>query len=195
MSSNLIRWGGLAAMLGGALFVVLLSIQPFVGESHALFHTLSVPPFALLALGIAGLYLRQKERFGWLGKVGFYLPFTGFALMAVGGLTIIFVEVVFGAGSTPGWLDAIVHMVAFLLVIVGSVLFAVAILRASVLPKGGAWLLIIGLVLFLGVDAGGGESPWLVVLPSALFGAGWAWLGYVLWSGKEEPVRQAARAS
>ncbi len=187
MSSNLIRWGGLAAMLGGALFVVLLSIQPFVDESHVLSHAPAVPTYALLALGIVGLYLRQKRRFGLLGKVSFSLTFTGFALIAIGGLAIILVEVLAGTGSTPGWLDGIVHRVGGLSMIIGTVLFAIATLRANVLPRGGALLIIIGLLMFVGTRFGGVESDWLKSVPAVLFGAGWAWLGYALWSGKEEP--------
>jgi hypothetical protein len=67
-----------------------------------------------------------------------------------------------------------------LAVIRGSVLFGVATLRAKLLPGGGAWLLIAGPLLLLVMLFGSVRDVRLFTLSSALFAAGWAWLGYEL---------------
>src|SRR5262249_57125129 len=73
----------------------------------------------------------------------------------------------------------------------GYVAFGVAMLRAGVLPRGGAWLLIVGVVLAILPPEPVGPVPWAgLVAGGVLFGAGEVWLGYALWSG--EP-RQTAR--
>jgi hypothetical protein len=82
-----------------------------------------------------------------------------------------------------------------LLYSVGSVLFGIATFRANILPRGGALLLIFGGPLwFFGLpffsSLINGSEDWLLVLPAmvpaALFGGGWALLGYALLSEKGE---------
>ncbi len=190
-SSNLIRWGGLAAVLAGALFIVEAVAVPFIGDSHWGFHALDAPPHALLAVGLAGLYLWQTRqgRFGWLGTVGFILVVTACVVIALGGLAIVFVD---GVLKAPvGVLDAI-HPVELLLII-GSVLFSMATMRANVLPSGGALLIIVGALGFFGIAFAGVGPEWLISVAVAILGAGWAWLGYALWSESGESAQQPKR--
>lgn len=194
-STDMIRWGGPAAMLGGLLFVVYAVGTNFIGESHALYHTLNAPPNALLAVGIVGLYLyaRQRGRFGKLGTVGFYLCAIVFALEAVGGVAIIAAETMFG-GAFVDALDIIHPMV--LLLMVGTVLFGVAALRAGTLPRGGALLLVVVPLLMIGSLFLLGGPEWAFTGGMALFGIGWAWLGYGLLSrqrGESIQARPAVR--
>ncbi|CAN5802985.1 MAG: hypothetical protein ACR2FR_08900 [Rubrobacter sp.] len=179
-SSNLIRWGGRAAVLAGALFIVEAVVVPFIGDSHWGFHALDAPPHALLAVGLVGLYLWQTRqgRFGWLGTVGFILIVAACVVIALGGLAIIFVD---GVLKAPvGVLDTI-HPVELLLLI-GSVLFSMATMRVNVLPSGGALLIIVGALGFFGIAFAGVGPEWLISVAVAILGAGWAWLGYALWS-------------
>lgn len=192
-SSNLIRWGGLAAVLAGVLFFVEAVVVPFIGDSHWGFHALDAPPHALLAAGLVGLYLWQTRqgRFGWLGTVGFVLIVTACVVIAVGGLAIVFVDGVLR--SPVGVLDAI-HPVELLLLI-GSVLFSMATIRANVFPSGGALLIIVGALVFFGIAFAGVGPEWLISLAVAIFGAGWAWLGYDLWSQSGESAQQPKRVT
>jgi hypothetical protein len=190
-SSNLIRWGGLAAVLAGALFIVEAVVVPFIGDSHWGFHALDAPPHALLAVGLVGLYLWQTRqgRFGWLGTVGFILIVTASVVIALGGLAIIFVD---GVLKAPvGVLDTI-HPVELLLLI-GSVLFSMATMRVNVLPSGGALLIIVGALGFFGIAFAGVGPEWLISVAVAILGAGWAWLGYALWSESGELAQQPKR--
>ena len=73
------------------------------------------------------------------------------------------------------------------LLLLGLLLFGAAVVRAGRLPGGGAWLLIAAaLTNVLGILAtiisGGTLGGWVFLVPTVLFGLGWAWLGYGLWS-------------
>ncbi len=192
---NLVRWSALAAMAGGVLFAGAITLTNFV-ESHTAFHVIDAPPYILLTAGLVGLYVRQAGYFGWLGKAGFYLTMAGFAMVVLLGLTVIIVESGGGQGGLPAWLGSDVHdLTPLLLVIVGSIFFGAATLRAGVLPRGGALLLILGPLAYLVVGFGGIENVWLLTVPGYLFGVGWVWLGYVLWSERAGAVRQAQDVS
>ncbi len=190
-SPSLIRWGGPATALAGALFIVEAVAVPFIGDSHWGFHALDFPAHAFLAVGLVGFYLWQKrqERFGWLGTVGLILIVAASVVIAIGGLAIVFIDGVLRA--PVGVLDAI-HPVE-LLVIIGAVLFGMATMNVNVLPSGGALLIIVGALGFFGISFAGVGPEWLISVAVAILGAGWAWLGYALWSESGELARQPKR--
>ena len=166
-------------------------VVPFIGDSHWGFHALDAPPHALLAVGLIGLYLWQTRqgRFGWLGTIGFILIVTACVVIALGGFAIVFVD---GVLKAPvGVLDAI-HPVELLLLI-GSVLFGMATMRENVLPSRAALLIIIGALGFFGIAFAGVGPEWLISVAVAILGAGWAWLGYALWSESGELAQQSQR--
>ncbi|MGH3088293.1 MAG: hypothetical protein ACRDSJ_13350 [Rubrobacteraceae bacterium] len=184
-SSGLARWGGSAALLGGLLLVVYAvgtaMIPDSVGESagHALYHVFNAPPNALLAVGIAGLYvyLRRGGRFGIVGKVGFWMCAVVFALTAVGGVGIIVSEMTLG-GAGVAVLDIIHPML--LLLMLGAILFGIGALRAGDLPRGGAIIVLAAPIALLATFFAGVEAEWAFSAGMAVFGLGWAWLGYGL---------------
>src|SRR5438067_13431999 len=78
-ASNLIRWTGLAAVVGGSLFV---GIQPFhpaetlasvTTPAWAIVHYVGFAMCLFNLLGIAGIYARQVDKAGWLGLAGLLL--------------------------------------------------------------------------------------------------------------------------
>jgi hypothetical protein len=92
-ASNLVRFGGLAAMVGGALFVVaeLLGLPTLNEEAYS--ETVTTTSYAIqqllfllgvvfVLLGLVGLYVRQSEAAGTLGLVGFLVAFAGTVLIA-----------------------------------------------------------------------------------------------------------------
>lgn len=201
MSSNLIRWGGPAAILGGALYVATFGVAvliygvfaeqtegTFLG-AHAFIHSLDTPMFALLVLGAVGVYARQRDRLGKVGKVGFYVTLAGFGLSVVGGLTIIAVGLAVSDEATLGVLDVITHPLAHLVYAVGSLIFGIATFRAGVLPSGGALLAAVGpiwLFALFNLGFGDGQSFLLVFVPVVVTGLGWIWLGYALLSERKD---------
>lgn len=185
-------------MLGGLLFVIyavgtplIYASAPAFGDSsagHAVYHVFNAPPNALMFLGVIGLYLYLRDRggFGIVGKVGFYICATVFALTAMGGLAIITSETALGgAGVTV--LDIIHPMV--LLLMLGTVLFGVGALRSDGLPRGGAMILIVVPVLMVASLFALGGPEWAFAGGMSLFGVGWVWLGYGLSSRQEETLQ------
>lgn len=182
-SSDVIRLGALAALVGGVYFIVAAALTNFV-ESRVAYNAIEAPAYAVLVLGLVGVHASQVGRFGTLGKVGFYVALAGLALTAFCDLAIVLIEAVSGPDTAPGWLDDFLYIRGLLLTIFGSVLFGIAIFRANVLPRGAALLLIIGPLLDLGMIFGGVGNVWLLTVPEVLFGAAWAWLGYAILSGR-----------
>ena len=191
-SPNLIRWGGLAALLAGVFFIVEATAGPFIGDFHWAFHTIDAPAHALLAVGVVGLYLwqRRQEPFEWLGTVGVILIVTASVLITLGGLVLIYIDGVLGTEAEG--LNNIVHPLE-ILVVIGAVLFGMATMRVHVLPRGGALLIIIGALVYLGIKIVGVGPEWLISVAVAIFGAGWVWLGQALWSESGESVQQPKR--
>lgn len=197
---SLIRRAGPAAMLGGALYFFAFGAAyliysvfeeqargTFFGQ-HAFIHMLDAPMFALLALGAVGVFLRQKDRLGKLGKAGFFLTFVGFGLSMVGGLTIIVVGLAVSDEATLGILDMITHPAAHVLYAIGSLIFGIATYRAGVLPRVGTLLMAVGPIwLFASFMAGLGNTVLPIVVPVAVTALGWMWLGYALFAETREP--------
>jgi hypothetical protein len=192
-SPNFIRWGGFAALLAGAFYIVEAAAAPFLEDYHWAFHALDAPAHALLAVGLVGLYLwqRSQEPFEWLGTVGVILIVTASVLITLGGLVLIYIDGVLGTEAEV--LNDIVHPLE-LVVMIGAVLFGMATMRVDVLPSGGALLIIIGALVYFGIKIVGVGPEWLISVAVAISGAGWAWLGYALWSESGESVQQPKRA-
>lgn len=207
-SSNLIRWGGLAAVLAGASFIAAdllsLSISPkfpssvsLGSEAYAIQSVLKLIGAALLLLGLFGLHAHQVGTAGPLGTAGFLTAFSGTAL-AVGSFweTAFFAPAMAAADpagfealqAPPGRLAGafVVTMAAF---VVGWILFGVVAWRARVYPRAAALLLIFGLPLALG-------TLLVVGFPTGVFfSVAVAWSGYTLWAEKGTLVGQPARVS
>ena len=95
-SSNLIRWGGLAAMLGGMLWIIGAVIHASkprgcvaeecafrpMRESGALDGILTLLSLLLFAVGVMGLVIlaRSAGRFGKMGKAGVVIAAKGHRL-------------------------------------------------------------------------------------------------------------------
>jgi hypothetical protein len=188
-SAGFVRWSAVAAMAGGAVSILFT----FLGEESWAHVPVDAARYALLVVGIVGIYLhlRPSTGFGRLGAVGFYVCLLVFALVAILDLGIIINE---GVEETYIALGPVRGP----LLMVGLVLFGAATLREGSLPGGESWLLIAAaLTNVLGVVAmivsGGTMGAWVFILPTVLFGLGWAWLGYGLWSESRASAEQPSR--
>jgi hypothetical protein len=189
----MIRYGGPAAIVGGAMhvlaFVAVYLIYfayaeeakgTFFGE-HAFIHMIDATMFALLALGAIGVYLSQSGRLGRIARAGFWLTLAGFGISVVGGLTIIVVGLAVSDEATLGVLDVITHPLAQLLYTLGSAIFGVALFRKGTLPKMGALLVAVGpLALFALFMAGFQQAIVPITTAVVATGLGWAILGHAL---------------
>lgn len=200
-SLALIRWGALAAVLSGALWIVgeLLYLIPSLRETNAplaapgayFFQSLLFLVGGVLLLGgLLGLYAKHLGAWGTLGTAGFLVAFVGTAL-AVGSLwsnTIIIPAVVdLVPEEALETLPPIVlfgEITSWGLFTIGWLLLGVAILRAGLYPRLAAILLAVGAVI--------GFIP----VPFALipFAAAVAWLGLLsLRTGGGVSVEQPSR--
>ena len=202
MLSNLVRWSGLAAMAGGALYALFLFFHP-PNEPSGMDDVLWVPvhvvwlvSIVLVLLGLVGLYVRYADQTGSLGLAAFVVAFLGNTLLVAGSFIDAFVipvlalkfPVVFEDPPVP---LSIALSLTYLLFVLGYVLLGTAIVRSGVLPRWAGLMLAVGAPLFaVGVAT---VQP-LTVVGAVLFGVGWAWLGYMMVSGQSVAVQQTARA-
>jgi hypothetical protein len=181
-SSKLLRLGGLAAVLGAVLLIIVglaqLVLNLFFLDPGAVSESAMTALYAqsalgllghvLLALGLIGLYIRQSEATGVFGLVSFLMIFLGMAL-------------------PPGfeWGAVLTNL--------GWALFGVASLQARVYPRPAAILLIIGAVLtgvfnnLLVALVAGGPGDVLIYMSvgaEILGNVAIVWLGYALFSGR-----------
>ncbi len=208
-TSNLIRCAGLAAIVGGILFVVMQAIHPpetlasVTTAAWTTVHYMGVAMCVFTLVGIAGIYLRQVEETGWLGLAGFVLlglmwtltaafQFAeGFILPPLAAEAPRFVEGFVGipAGAASevslGMLPT-VNSLAGVMYLLGGLLLGSATFRAGVLPRWAGAALAAGTVAPLVLTLLLPHE--LVRLAAVPMGLALAWLGYALWSERREPT-------
>ena len=174
IQSALIRWGGLAGVAAGLLYVLsalfsLIAPQQRVFDSFSdyLIEIIFVVALAGTLVAIVGLHALQSAYYGLLGAAGSLITFVGYALLFVAAAVTTL------AGREA--LDA-VFPIGVLAILVGSILLGAATIRGRVLPWWCGALLIVGF-------------PLTVPLDVAVRGAGgialgivWALVGYALLS-------------
>jgi hypothetical protein len=179
MSSNIIRWGGIAAMLGGVLWVVwsLLVRVSFQAAFGSFAHVLLLLAALLTLAGLAGLHALEGGNYGSIGRAGFYTAAAGLLADALAALLLLM-------GIEVLWLVA---PVGSLLIMVGLLLFGAATLQAMVLPPwcGLALIVVPPIAFYLNSRVYYGSL--------ALYGVLWVALGYVLWSRRGAPTEQPSR--
>jgi hypothetical protein len=211
-SSKLIRWAGLAAMGTGILFIAVQTIHPLDVLSSvtttrwAITHYLSLAMDILGLLGIAGLYARQVEKSGWLGLAGYLLFSLFYALSMAFHFAEAFISpvlateapkfvegflgIVTGAHSeiSLGTLPAVYKLTGIAGYLLGGVLFGIATLRASILPRWAGGLLAFGTLLPL-LTSSLVHHPFDRILAVPI-GLAMTWLGYALWSERREQASE-----
>lgn len=182
---RIVRWGAVAAMLGGALWVlwgILVAGTPegcvgsecdLPGASSRDYSGL-VPLLAvaviLIAVGVAAMVARARSsgRFGRLSRWGLIVGAVGAALLAIS----VTVQSLFFEGDFPLMPAFVIPGV--LALAAGFLFFAVGILR--VVPRWAGALLVVGSLALIG--ANDQNERILFVVP---FGVGWMAIGYALW--------------
>lgn len=197
-TSGLLRWSGVGLAAGGALTLLINAALTPRLPAHAPFAETAASPLFVwrqgtsavaavcLLFGAVGLHLRQAARAGWFGALAFALAFLGGATLFAVEWGEVFVvhplalaappalAALEPAHGGPGLYD-IGSMIAFSAFALGWILLAIATLRAGVLPRAAAWLVIAG--LFATPLLGAVLHVWGAVAGNAILGAGWCWLG------------------
>ncbi len=178
VSSALIRLGGLAAMVGGLLWVVKGGSILITGQQPPVVFEAAMPFFAV---GLLGLHARLDSRGGPLGKAGILVAYAALAAAATFLITPLAPFIVV-AGFGP---------------FLGLVLLGSATLQARVFPPPWSALpLSVGLGGPLLILAGGGlalVNERLLEIPIVLVGLAWMLLGYSVLMVKGATVEAPAR--
>lgn len=168
-TSERVRWGAVAGMLGGLVFMaeaLVFAAQP----GGPLQGIVSLVALALTAAGLAGFHALQR-RYG--GHTGFYVASLGSLIQAVS----VLASLLSGGGYLEGPIEEALFGIGFLVMVVGYVIYGAATLRANLLPRWCGFAFgIAGLQALLPT----GEYVGVVV-----FGALWLALGYALWCALE----------
>jgi hypothetical protein len=164
---------------GGVLWALSptgVHISNFAFHTPNVFWKLFFSAPLLILLGLIGLQLRQAEHSGLLEKLGFLVAALGLVMIIAGdiglywlGIDDIFILTAPAYGA---------FRLGLVFAGVGSILFAVASPREGDLPSWGLLPFVVGALCGLisfSRDLGTfGAVLW------ALFGLGWAWLGFSL---------------
>ena len=205
-SSNLVRWSGLATVVGAVLLIVLdLAEFIFIGgqpesavaanSALVIVRATYMLAITLISLGLVGLYAIQTEQAGTLGLIAFLVTVIGIVMIA---------GAQWGAAFLGPWLAEVAPeildtepsaffiaglVLSFLLFALGWLLFGLASLRARVLPRGASILMMVGAVLFF--------AMLFLELPGStvVLGVALAWMGYALWTGAGETAAEPQPAT
>ena len=183
-ASNITRWGGIAAMLGGVFWVVWSNL--FRVNSEAAGGPISdglLMFAALLTLGgLVGLHALQGANYGRIGRAGLYAAAVGLLVQALAALLLLM-----GNDAWEVTLQWLVAPVRSLIVLVGLVLYGAATLQARVLARWcGVGLIVVPPLAFY-------MNSRIFYGSLALFGVLWVALGYVLFSRSSTPTEQPSR--
>ena len=184
LSSDLIRWSGLAAMLGGVFWVVwsLLYRVSFASAGGSFADVLLLLAALLTLAGLVGLHALQGGDYGRIGRAGFYTAAIGLLAQALAALIMLM-------GSEAVFLQWLVAPFGSLAIMVGLVLYGAATLQAKVLARWcGLGLIVVPPVAFY-------MNSKVFYGSLALFGVLWVAIGYVLWSWRDTPSEQSSRVS
>jgi hypothetical protein len=203
---NLIRLAGVSAMVAGILFVFVGLLHPDetpAAVATGLWVIVHVMAFAVSFFGLfgmAGIYVRQAEKAGWLGLIGFLLFSLWLALVAG---FVFFEALIFPllATEAPAFTEGFLGMftgstggihvgvlgtlwtLTSILYMLGPLLFGIATLRAGILSGWAAGLFGFGAVSSLAFAL---LPPTLEPLATIPVGIGLAWLGYALLSERRQ---------
>lgn len=200
-SQTLIRWSAIAWLLSALTGIVGTLLVPSDFAANAVLNGLWTPIHALVAgsyvlflFGLAGVSLRQADRAGRSGSIGFVLTFFGAAILMAQAVVAAWIlpaialqpnapKTAFEMLDPAGPLSAFSEVVlfAYLPAGIGLILMGMAIMRADVLPRWAGLLLIIGTVLELGVLIGA-PGELIVKLGDITIDVAKIWIVYALWS-------------
>lgn len=201
MRSNLIRWGGPAAILGGILwlgFFILqatapaaLNTEPYTVTNpvaYVIYNLMFLAAILLFVAALLGLYARQVDRAGAAGKIGVVLAAVGGLLLITGGA----LSNLFNIDGMWYLMMAGAAVLPLSLLALGAATLRTQVLgRWSFVPLAVAALSIAAFLSgFLGIFEAEPFGMWIGVTLTALMGAGWVLLGYALAVGR--PIETAS---
>lgn len=212
-SSRLVRWGGLAAMLGGALWIVSFTGHTFTHgstqsprdatilgfESLDFYRLLAIPPL-LFIWGLVSARATRVRSSRRLGQVGFVVALVGLVMLALGVILETWIidpsKDFYNPLVQGGWILFLFGL--FPVLPAGMILFGIG--SSGIERRLRILAVVIGLLAplqllegegFLSASTGSLMWDLLYATLRGLLGLGWILLGYVLWL-EREIIRQPA---
>ena len=199
-TSTLTKAAAISAMAGGLLFIAVQIKHPLLDAhftttiEYAVRETAKIVMAVFSLIGITGIYLRQVNKIRVLGLIGY-------ALLAVGYLTILSIQVIAVfvlpdlAARQPGYVDDVLAVATSgipvgdvsrmqtlnnlaITYIIGGVVFGIALFRARVLARWAAVLMSVGAVATVATFQLPELTQRLFAVPVGVALIG---LGYSLW--------------
>ena len=191
--SSLARNAGPLALLGGAVWVIATVALMAIPSSFAWLGLI----VAMVLMGGAALGLQAQlgVRTGRIGRLAAVATAAG--SVAILALVLIALATSGGDMTTPPPPVVItLSFAAFLLWVVGSIVFALSLLRASAIPTIAGWLIVLGASVGTVASFASGQSPSpLFYVPLGLLGVGWMLVGFAARTTTTREVDVAGQAS
>lgn len=174
--STLSRFAAPLALLGGGVWVVATVSLMAIPSSFAWLGLI----VAMVLMGGAALGLQAQvgARTGRIGRWAAVATAAG----SVAILTLVLIALATSSGSMttpPPPVVVALSFVAYLLWLVGSIVFAVSLLRAKAIPTIAGWLIILGGAVGTVAPFASGQNPSpLFFVPLGLYGVGWMLVGF-----------------
>ena len=157
-STRLYRLSGISLLIGCVLIVLVTIPGVFINSdpasAYSVYSSLGrVIGGILLLLGLPGVYVRQSQRAGVLGLIGFVLTLIYILMLGTFGDTFNALVLPFIATHAPSLMKneppalSLFYLIGGLVGVVGGVLLGIATIRASVLSRWAGVLLIVGSVV------------------------------------------------
>ena len=190
MSSNVVRWGGLAGVVAAVMWVLtailILLATPqrvsFDSFNDYLLQIVLLVAYAGTLLAVLGLHILHSGsgRYGRLGAAGSLITFIGYAIV----LVVIIISILEGGASL-----LTIRLSAATAVLIGSILLGAMVIRARIIPW---WC---GVLLIVAFPLGDVSNAILEGSEGILLGILWGAVGYALLSRSETVVEQPSRVN
>ena len=173
---TLARFAGLLALFGGAVWVIANLIEMAAPLSYAWIGLFA--SVVLIGGAVLGLQRQLGARTGMLGRWGASATAAGSVALLAFLLFVVATGQIY-ATTPPQPILLVLSLLSLLLWLVGSLVFAVSLMRAKAVSQIAGWLIVLGAVVSpVSVIAGGQNPPPFVFLPFVLYGVGWVLVGY-----------------
>jgi hypothetical protein len=188
VSSNVVRWGGLAGVVAAVMWVLtsilILLATPQRGSfdsfSDYLLQIVLLVAYAGTLLAVLGLHTLHSGsgRYGRPGAVGSLITFIGYAIVFV----VIIISILEGGASL-----LTIRLSAATAVLIGSILLGAMVIRARIVPW---WC---GVLLIVAFPLGDVSNAVLEGSEGILLGILWGAVGYALLSQSRTVAEQPSR--
>ena len=174
--STLARFAGPLALLAGAVWVIAIVGLVTIPSAYIWIGLIAV----MVLIGGAALGLRRQvgARTGRLGRWGAAATAVG----SVATLAAVLIALATSGGNMttpPPPVVLALSLVGFLLFLVGSIVFALSLIRAKAISAIAGGLIVLGAALgTVGIFAAGQNPSPYFFLPFGLYGVGWMLVGY-----------------